>query len=491
MVLRTSSVERALLLLSCLMGAHARNPLVPHTGMADPHVRYFGGSKVYMYSTHDQPLNISNISCCSGPWWIWSSEDLVRWERVSSFAGFSWNSSEYLHTNHLYWATDALEMDGRYYWYVSIGGRNIAVLRGGTPHGPWEDALGEVLFSNGASLPTPSNFRDPGTLIDDDGKRYVIMGSCFGPVQPDDGCYYLAEMNEDMISYKRLDHVSVRNAMGPWGPNKTDDKPFIHRARDIYYLSWGCWYAMSSSPWGPFDYAGKFMDIDLIEPEFRMNSTATPWYKNENYVDRHGSFLHFHGQWYFFCNDRSHSDALKFKQSGFNFRDTVAGYVHYRNNGSIAPIVIDAQGVGAHSFDGYPQLPAENYFSIERAEKSEGWDGGFEVIGLRQGSALVFGNVRGLASGGVLSLRVSNGGHCVGEISAHIDVGFQRSLFTRCIVEPTGSWKTYTDVRCSPGAAFADASSPVTLTLTFAGGCHGEEFARLDHLEFVLVDTWV
>ena len=38
-----------------------------------------------------------------------------------------------------------------------------------------------------------------------------------------------------------------------------DDKPFVHRANGLYYLSWGCFYAVSnSSVYGPYDYVGSF-----------------------------------------------------------------------------------------------------------------------------------------------------------------------------------------------------------------------------------------
>ena len=35
-----------------------------------------------------------------------------------------------------------------------------------------------------------------------------------------------------------------------------DDKPFLHKHGGRYYLSWGCWYAIGDSPYGPFNYSG-------------------------------------------------------------------------------------------------------------------------------------------------------------------------------------------------------------------------------------------
>ena len=48
---------------------------------------------------------------------------------------------------------------------------------------------------------------------------------------------------------------------------------------------------------------------------------------------------------YFVCNDRSHSDARRLHgESGF--RDSTGSYIHYRANGTIEPVVIDAVGIG-------------------------------------------------------------------------------------------------------------------------------------------------
>ena len=173
---------------------------------------------------------------------------------------------------------------------------------GPTPAGPWRDPLGAPLLpkSLGESLKPPTNIRDPGVLNDvDTGKQYIVFGACSGAKQPDDGCYYLAELNEDMVSYQPPRHIHIANAMGPYGPGKADDKPFIHKRGQIYYLSWGCFYGISSaSPYGPYQYMGSVLDTRFISPEFRIgNESQQPWYTREDYSDRHGSFVELHGQW--------------------------------------------------------------------------------------------------------------------------------------------------------------------------------------------------
>ena len=126
--------------------------------------------------------------------------------------------------------------------------------------------------------------------------------------------YFISRLNDDMVSL----------ADNPPRPVKIlrqqhrDDKPFLHRRGDIYYLSWGCFYAMGNSPYGPFNYSGSILDVNKT-----VNTTFS---RGGGTRDRHGSFFSLHGQDYFACNDQSHG-------GGGAFRSTIISYVHYRRNG--------------------------------------------------------------------------------------------------------------------------------------------------------------
>lgn len=455
--------------------ARAPNPLVPHVGMADPHVHAFEG-RVYMYATHDV---LQNGPCCLGPWWVWQTDDLVTWRNVSLLQDFSWEPTS-LRSSASRWATDAAERNGTYYWYVSVGGEDVAVASSGSPSGPWTDPMGRFLLSSdlGRRLRPPTNIRDPGVLKDDDGRYYIVFGACSGPFQPDDSCYYAAELNDDMLSYRTPRHLSVLGAMGPYGKGKADDKPFLHKRGNLYYLSWGCFYGIASTVYGPYQYQGSFIDPYLIAPAFRLgNATQTPWYTREDYQDRHGSFLFLHGQWYFFCNDRSHSDALV---KGFwpgSFRDTVAAYVHYYDNGTIAPIVIDDKGVGSHDVAAEEVLPAENYFSIVGAEKRE-TSSGFEIVGLKDGSVLSYTHLRNIQRGSVPWLRASNAAACIGDVELRFG-HLNGTLLGHCRIVRTGAWGNYANIPCH----FESVVGTIDLLLVFRG-CGGHNFARLDHIRF-------
>ena len=167
-----------LLTLPLLGIARAVNPLasggVMIGGLADPHAHVWSASadRVHIYATQDELSG--NGTCCTGDWWIWSSADLIDWVPESQLPFFPWEPSE-LQTE--FWATDAIERAGRFYWYVSVGGSQVAVATSATPTGPWADPLGAPLLNKslGDSLVPPTSIRDPGALADDDGNYWGFL----------------------------------------------------------------------------------------------------------------------------------------------------------------------------------------------------------------------------------------------------------------------------------------------------------------------------
>jgi hypothetical protein len=150
--------------------------------------------------------------------------------------------------------------------------------------------LGKPLVAIG-DYPTYS--RDPGVLMDADGSNYLIFGT-FN--------YFIAKLNEDMISFAEEGRaVKVVNL------EHKDDKPFLHVHRGVYYLSWGCFYAVGDNPYGPFNYSGSIIDVDSLANTSFSNGGGT--------ADRHGSFFTLHGQTYFACNDRSHGGNSQFRST--------------------------------------------------------------------------------------------------------------------------------------------------------------------------------
>lgn len=372
-------------------------PFLRHDDMAkrqkrieiDPQIRIFDG-EAFMYSTHDAGPDVPYFTMHD--WRIWRSRDLIDWQ----LAGV-------LHPEQTYygkpstacWATDAISRHGRYYLYVSMGPDDIGVVVGDHPAGPWRDPLGKALIAKG-DVPTAS--RDPGILQDADGTSYIVFGTFD---------YYIARLGDDMISLaEKPRKIEVIDPTGPFGPGRTDDKPFMHRRGDTYYLSWGSFYATGTSPYGPFKTVGALFERAHVEAPFLDDSgmrgpqAPPPQYRPSDWLnyDRHGSFFDLRGQSYFACNDQSGPGQSPL------FRNSVLCYVHYRPDGTIAPLSLTTAGVGRH--DAVKGIAAIDYSGITGGRKDMA--GPVPCIRLDRGGVLEFDRVSHL--GGTLVVEVEPGG---------------------------------------------------------------------------------
>lgn len=365
--------------------SRAINPIVVGQGLTDPKVRIYD-DRAYLYATHD--ASAESKYWRMNDWWTWSSDDLVHWKYESTlkpeqtYWGKPWNSC---------WATDGISCNGRYYFYFSRGNNELGVVEANKPIGPWIDPLHKPLVAQG-SVPTAA--RDPAILQERDGATYIIFG-CWD--------YYIARLNADMVSLaEKPRKIELDQKAGPYGPGKTDDKPFLHKYNGKYYLSWGCFYAMSDNIYGPYTYKGCIITSERTAPEFQKALV----------FDRHGSFFEFHHQWYFACNDQSWPGTTKF------FRDSVISYVHYRNNGEIEPIYINRVGVGQYDAS-QPRIEAEDYFNAEGVTEGECSEGGFELRNLRDGSWVEYPNVTNFPINALISFRVEACNPQGGAIEVH------------------------------------------------------------------------
>lgn len=257
-------------------------------------------------------------------------------------------------------ATDAIRHNGKYYFYLSRGPEEIGVVEGDGPAGPWHDPLGKPLIAQG-STPTPA--RDPGILQDQDGINYIVFGVWD---------FYIARLQDNMISLaERPRRIVLDRKMGPYGLGKTDDKPYLHRRKDIYYLSWGCYYAMSDNVYGPYIYKDTIIKPGQTAPIFLRPLLREPHPYDALTFDRHASFFELHGQWYFICNDQAWPGTQTF------FRDSVMGYLHYRDNGEMETVELTREGVGQYDSRAR-RLPAANYFASENTTIAQCPEGGLK-----------------------------------------------------------------------------------------------------------------
>jgi arabinoxylan arabinofuranohydrolase len=377
-------------------------------------------------------------------WWIWRTDDFIDWKQVSVLKPEQTYWGKPLSSC---WAGDAIGHNGKYYYYVSVGPNEIGVVGGDTPAGPWKDPLGKPLVAAG-SLPTAA--RDPGVLQEADGTSYLVFGTFD---------YYIARLGDDMISFAEMPRkIELDRKFGPLGEGRTDDKPYLHKRDGKYYLSWGCFYAMSDNVYGPYVYKGSVIDKEHTAEEFQKGLVN----------DRHASFFEYHGQWYFLCNDQSYPG-----QNG-TFRTSLLGYLHYRDNGEMAPVELNRLGVGQYDAAA-PRIEAENFFRIQGGQVAQAGEG-YEVRGLKEGSSLVYPNVANLRANSRLSLT---GASAAKGLKVEVRSGNPKGkLLGICTFPFTGDWKQYRTVECQ----LRNPAGKDDLCLVFKGA--QGELMRLDSLHF-------
>jgi hypothetical protein len=419
------------------------NPIIDGVGLTDPHVFVHDG-KAYLFATHD--FSPDNKGFVMKDWWLWESKNLVDWKQIcllkpeNTFLARPFNDC---------WATFGVVKNNRWYWYFSAGPTEIGVVTAKNPAGKWEDPLGKPLVPNGL---TPTEQRDPDIFIDDDGTAYMVYGTFR---------YFIVKLNDDMISLaENPRRIRIDRQFGPYGEGKTDDKPSFHKYGGKYYLSWCGFYAMSDSIFGTYQYKGALFSPDNIAPDF---------FHNDYQMDRHGNIFTFNGQWYYTFNDYSQAGRTP------HFRDACITYLHYLDNGEIAPVVLDSVGVG--QYDARAGIEAETYFKVENAEKHQCPEGGFEMRCLRDGSVLEYPNVRNLPANARVSFRYSS----LNKGGATIEIYDRRpdgKLLGACILPETKSWNIYQTAFCNLENNFGTTD----IVLIVRG--EGDELLRLNKINF-------
>ncbi len=345
------------------------NPLIPDIGMSDPHVRAFGDT-AYLYCGHDDTPD--DETWVMKEWRVFASTDLVHWD----LAGTISPGDTYLGEGSSdCWAADAAERNGRYYFYFSDRDRSIGVMTGGSPVGPFRDALGKPLVS-------PKH--DPTIFIDDDPGRtpYIIYGE-------KSHSYHIARLGEDMISLAERPRPIVIHGEQWQNAGSWMDKNYLFKHDGVYYLSWGSDYATSHSVYGPYQCAGS------VGEGYKLGPFA------------HGSFFWWKGQFY-------HAWCYYLRQ-GFKYRETIMTYCHFGDQGQV---VTDTQFLDLHAGYGVGRYDAA-WEKIQAAwfyEKSPGVrkqacpEGGFEVRSARSGDWLRFAHATLDAATDTFFARVSSAG---------------------------------------------------------------------------------
>ncbi|MCR5285405.1 MAG: family 43 glycosylhydrolase [Treponema sp.] len=254
------------------------NPAVATKFTADPTVLIYNDT-VYIYGTNDaqqaeyslgkQDNSYNKISSLN----IFSSKDLVNWTDCGEIAiGGKQNPQGCAKWANNSWAPAACvkKINGKdkFFIYFADNGNGIGVVCSDSPTGPFVDPIGKPLVSR--STPNCSKVYwlfDPAVLIDSDGKGYLYFGGGHQKDVAHPKSARVAALNDDMISLAG-DPVEID---APW----LFEDSGINKIGNTYYYSYcSNWadrkdakgdevppaaviaYMTSSSPLGPFKYAG-------------------------------------------------------------------------------------------------------------------------------------------------------------------------------------------------------------------------------------------
>lgn len=220
---------------------------------ADPEAVVFG-HEYWIYPTYSAPYDQQTFMDA------FSSRDLVHWTKhshVIDLADVSWG-------RRALWAPAVVHKDGRYYLFFGandvhpgeVGGIGVAVSD--KPQGPFKDALGHPLIGeivNGAQPIDQYVFRD------NDGEYYMYYGGW--------GHCNMVRLSQDLLHVIPFKDGSTYREVTPKG---YVEGPFMLKRGGKYYFMWseGGWggpdysvaYAISDSPFGPFNRVGKILQQD-------------------------------------------------------------------------------------------------------------------------------------------------------------------------------------------------------------------------------------
>ena len=409
----------------------AQNPIICDRYTPDP-APYVHGDTLYLFVDHDEDETLNGYFTMKD-WLLYSTVDMVNW----TYRGTPLTSatfSAWAKQDNDCWASQCIERNGKWYWYVTatIKGEaypGIGVAVADNPAGPYVDPIKQPLVKGWFKI-------DPSVMIDDNGQAYLFYGN---------NMLWYAKLQKSMTSLASGEiEVNVKDeaAFGPYKGYNDDGTPktnfeeasWIYKRDGKYYLEYAAggvpehWaYSTADHVTGPWTYQGKVMG------------------EAENSFTIHGGSVEYKGHHYLFYHNG------KLPEGGGYKRATCIEEYTPNEDGTIPFITATTAGVG--------QLQHVNPFVRQEAEtinqsqgvRCEGDYNGCYVTNLKSSN---FIKVRGVDFGeaGAQSLTVRLRVEKKGTLLVRI--GSQSSTaIARIPVEPTnGEWQ---DFSC-------DLTTPIT-----------------------------
>ncbi len=288
---------------------HFGKALVPDM-IADASIELIGDT-FYCYATTD---GYGRGLDTSGPPVVWKSSDFVNWHFDGTYFPSAFTEK--------YWApSKAVAANGKWYIYPTVNGyMHVGVAD--SPDGPFRLVAGpdkfEQPYSPESTLLKEGDRQgiDAEVFIDDDGQAYVFWGR-----------RKVAKLNPDMMTIDSVQTLETRR-------KEYSEGPIFFKRKGIYYYlytiggseSYEYYYMMSrTSPFGPY-----------TTPEIDCVSTTS--YQTGVFGPGHGCVFNVGDDYYF--------AFLEFGRNSTN-RQTYVNKMEFNDDGTIQPVKVDMQGVGA------------------------------------------------------------------------------------------------------------------------------------------------
>jgi hypothetical protein len=315
-VLRLSTLI-TLLGVTLAGSALGQNPIIRDQYTADPTARVFG-ERVYLYPSHDIRATEGHGRpgwFCMEDYHVFSSADLIDWTdhgMIVSQTSVPWANAQ----AYSLWAPDAIDRNGKYYFYFPAPARDTVYGRGFSVGVAVADAPA------GPFVPLPEPIRgvhgiDPNVFIDRDGQAYLYWAARE---------FYVAKLKSNMVE------LDGKPEMISGLPGKgLKEGPFMFERNGKYYLTYPhvenkterLEYAMGDGPRGPFTVTGVIMD----------ESPTGCW-------TNHQSIVEFKGQWYLFYHHNDYSPDFD------KNRSVRIDSLFFNKDGTIRKVAPTLRGVG-------------------------------------------------------------------------------------------------------------------------------------------------
>ena len=280
-----------ILFICCLVSAavsSAQNPIICDRYTPDP-APYVHGDTLYLFVDHDED-ETQNGYFTMKDWLLYSTVDMVNW----TYRGTPLTSatfSAWAKQDNDCWASQCIERDGKWYWYVTatIKGEaypGIGVAVADNPAGPYHDPIGKPLVKGWFKI-------DPTVFIDDSGQAYLYYGN--------NNLWYV-KLRKNMTSFTGSEvsvDVKDEKAFGPHKNEKGDpnfeEASWIYKRGGKYYLEYAAggvpehWaYSTADKATGPWTYQGKI--LEQAEGSFTIHGGSVE-YKGHHYMFYHNGKL--------------------------------------------------------------------------------------------------------------------------------------------------------------------------------------------------------